>query len=153
MSIPLPRSAPRWPRPSRLLVLEGALIALLLVQAAPIATMLPLAAPSLPDALPATPPAARAPSLASWGDPFHRQEAAGDAAGGYRLFGIRLAGTGSVAYLGHDGLQRAYRIGDEVAPGLALAAVATDHVVLRGAGGNARLTLPRPGTAGTDTAP
>lgn len=118
--------------------------------------MLPLAAPALPSTPAAPPRAAQAPSLTRWGDPFHREWAATDATGtgGYQLFGIRLAGAASSAFLGREGTQRAYRTGDEIAPGLALAAVAADHVVLRGPGGDARLAMQlRASTILTDATP
>lgn len=64
-----------------------------------------------------------------------------------QLFGVR-ASQGSVpgsAILGPaDGEQRSFAVGDEVAPGVKLAAVHFDHVVL--ARGTARQTLHMPGS-------
>ena len=71
-------------------------------------------------------------------DPFFRNAA--PATGGtavtaldLTLYGISLneaAGTGSAIIAGADGVQASYGVGDEVAPGVRLAAVAFDHVTL-----------------------
>ncbi|WP_265587573.1 type II secretion system protein N [Sphingomicrobium arenosum] len=50
-----------------------------------------------------------------------------------QLFGTLLnrgAGTGSAIIAGEDGVQQSFAVGDEVSPGVRLAEVAFDHVVL-----------------------
>ncbi|MCJ7421069.1 type II secretion system protein N [Sphingomicrobium astaxanthinifaciens] len=60
------------------------------------------------------------------------------------LFGTLLnrgAGTGSAIIAGDDGEQQSYAVGDEVSPGVRLAEVAFDHVVLDRGGVRERLYL------------
>jgi general secretion pathway protein C len=98
-------------------------------------------------------------------DPFFRRgEAASElaSAGGGSgpanavLYGVRAGGRGSAILAVGGGAQQIYDVGDEVAPGLILAAVGSDHVIL--ARGGARLTLgfptPAAGAApATDVSP
>jgi general secretion pathway protein C len=71
-------------------------------------------------------------------DPFFRSGAADTATGNVTalnltLFGIRSnasSGGGSAIIAGEDGVQNSYAIGEEVAPGVTLDAVAFDHVIL-----------------------
>lgn len=108
-----------------------------------------IAAPN--GAVKARPVVSRAPTdlsiLASF-DAFGAQGAAGGvpAAASFRLFGVRAGGVGggSAIIAGPDGVQKSYLVGDTVADGLTLAAVAADHVEL--SRGGARITLSFPGT-------
>lgn len=63
---------------------------------------------------------------------------------GLRLFGLRAGGPGggSAIIAGADGIQRSYAVGEAVAPGVVLAGVGPDHVVL--ARGDARSVLSFP---------
>lgn len=84
-------------------------------------------------------------------DPFFRNgvadspSTAGGAEGpGLVLFGVRSGGGRGAAILaGSDGVQRSYRVGDEVAPGVTLKSVGFDHVVLVRGGVTRRLEFPR----------
>lgn len=61
---------------------------------------------------------------------------------GLVLHGVRVGGADSAAYLSTgDGPQGAYRIGDAVAPGLTLQAIAADHVMVRAGSALRRLPL------------
>lgn len=83
-------------------------------------------------------------------DPFFRpgamQQPASAPAMDLQLFGTR-AGEGSLlgsAILGSaDGEQKSYLVGDEVAPGVTLAAVLFDHVVLKRGGATQTLYMPQ----------
>ncbi|MCM8558205.1 type II secretion system protein N [Sphingomicrobium sediminis] len=82
-------------------------------------------------------------------DPFPQSAASAQAGEGVtdlelELFGIREnrgAGTGSAIIAGSDGEQVSYAVGEEVAPGVTLAAVAFDHVVLDRGGVRERLYI------------
>lgn len=68
-------------------------------------------------------------------DPFSARSSAtpGAAPDGFTLFGTRadLSGRGGSAIIGlPDGTQGAFSVGDEIQPGVTLAAVAPDHVIL-----------------------
>lgn len=81
------------------------------------------------------------------------------------LFGVRIddaTGGGSAILAGSDGLQRSVSVGEEVAPGVRLAAVAFDHVTLDRGGAREDLFLdqsagatatgtPAPGTTAAST--
>lgn len=131
--------------------LEAALLALLALQAARLLWLL----------LPASPigEAVQAVSGSSIGlptiDMFYRNDIPASApagASGYRLRGVRLdAHGGSAILVDAGGHQQAYKVGEQVAPGLVLERVGPGHVLLRGAGGLQRLELPAPG-AGTNPA-
>ncbi|WP_017173820.1 type II secretion system protein N, partial [Xanthomonas phaseoli] len=64
-------------------------------------------------------------------DVFYRS--ASDAnSDGIVLHGVRAGGTQAAAYLsGSDGRQGVYRVGDTVAPGVVVQAIAADHVLVR----------------------
>ena len=106
--------------------------------------------------------AAASPGIFAGFDPFHRGGAAvvvaasSDAANGLRLFGVRVTGGGGSAIIaGPDGRQAAFAIGDTVAPGTILQAVAADHVILESGGRRSNLFFPRPdpGATGAVSAP
>lgn len=88
-------------------------------------------------------------------DPFFRSNAQGPAAAtvtsaGLTLFGINLneaTGGGSAIIAGEDGIQTSYAVGDEIAPGLKLAGVAFDHVLLDRGGARESLFLDQSGEA------
>jgi general secretion pathway protein C len=83
-------------------------------------------------------------------DPFFRgQTAAAHASAastaGLQLFGVRQEGTsgnGSAIIGTPDGEQRSYVVGEEIVPGVKLAAVAFDYVTLDRGGGTERLAFP-----------
>lgn len=120
-------------------VAELALLALLAVQAARLIWALATPVGPVGEWRPATPAVAGLPAdaLASF-DPFFRLEA--PAAGPatitslqLTLFGTRIdeaQGGGSAILAGPDGVQRSVAVGEEVAPGVRLKAVAFDHVTL-----------------------
>ena len=101
------------------------------------------------------PPSARAALFASI-DPFNRASAAAQSAQAGTvtslalvLFGTRSTpgGEGSAIIAGQDGQQNVYRVGVEVAPGVTLAEVGFDHVVLSRGGTRELLYLDQSGTA------
>ncbi len=71
-------------------------------------------------------------------DPFYRTDAAAASAQNVTslnllLFGVRAnesSGGGSAIIAGEDGIQNSFAVGEEVAPGVTLDAVAFDHVIL-----------------------
>ena len=71
-------------------------------------------------------------------DPFYRTEAPSASAQNVTslnlvLFGVRAnesSGGGSAIIAGEDGIQNSFAVGEEVAPGVTLDAVAFDHVIL-----------------------
>jgi len=90
-------------------------------------------------------------------DPFFRGSVAAAAApaadsAAMKLFGVRVGRTASAIIAGADGRQAAYRIGEEVSPGVVLQAVAPDHVVLSANGRRTNLFFPVPNSA-SGTAP
>jgi general secretion pathway protein C len=121
---------------------------------------------------PVAPPDRSAPILASAGDkefpvfkeynPFlPRASAAASFAeateipGGLRLHGVRADGQGggSAIIAGQAQPQLVYRPGQEVAPGLVLAAIAADHVVLAQGKIRLRLALAVPSASGGSASP
>lgn len=94
-------------------------------------------------------------SLFSAFDPFFRSAnvAAGEATVtslGLTLFGINLneaTGGGSAIIAGEDGVQSSYAVGDEIAPGVTLAALAFDHVILERGGARESLFMDQSGDA------
>jgi general secretion pathway protein C len=61
---------------------------------------------------------------------------------GIVLHGVRAGGAQAAAYLsGSDGRQGAYRVGDTVASGVVVQAIAVDHVLLRAGGSVRRIAL------------
>lgn len=130
-------------------VLEGILVLLLAVQAARLAWMLFTPVGPL-GPVPAGVDPASVPPLAGL-DPF-RAGAGAEASTpsgveGWRLFGLRTGSDGGAAILGREGgPQRAYRPGEELAPGLVLEQVASGHVALRDGSIARRIDLPQAGT-------
>ncbi|WP_158675186.1 MULTISPECIES: type II secretion system protein N [unclassified Pseudoxanthomonas] len=149
MPRPLPNSLLRhWPA-----LAEAALVLVLLLQLARLLWLAFAPAPASAGAAPVA-VAAEAPALAGL-DPFfgNAPEAAGEA-GSWRLFGLRVAADGGSAILARDGgPQQAYRVGDALAPGVVLEAVAADHAVLLDAGVRRRLELPAVQGAGPGGGP
>lgn len=104
-----------------------------------------------PPALPANVATAgsQPPAAIPVADLFYRRSgtaaaAAGDA-GGLSLHGIRGGANASAILSGDDGVQRAWPVGSEPLPGVRLAQVGADHVVLERNGSPLRLALaPRP---------
>lgn len=135
--------------------LEVALVLLLAAQAARLLwiALTPLGPIGTASAAPA-PPADSPLSLS--GDPFFPSARSGRApasAHGYRLFGVRRSGNGGSAILaGSDGAQGAFRVGDEIAEGVVLQAVGSDHAVLRAGGSDQRIALQETATARTSSA-
>ncbi len=102
-----------------------------------------------PRAAEVMPASARAALFASF-DPFFRSPAAANEGNGnvtslqLTLFGIRAnesSGSGSAIIAGQDGVQNSYAVGEEVAPGVTLEAVAFDHVILNHNGAKETLYL------------
>jgi general secretion pathway protein C len=138
----LPRDVYFW--------LKALLLALVAVQLARLvwALLTPLGPlgqwlPPVPAALPL---AARTALLTSF-DPFAgavpapAQPAAAPVTG-FTLFGTRLGASGSAVIAGADGVQNSYGIGEEIAPGVRLAAVGFDFVMLDSGGQQQRLAMP-----------
>jgi general secretion pathway protein C len=70
------------------------------------------------------------------------------------LFGVNVneaAGSGSAIIAGPDGVQSSFAIGDEVQPGVKLAAVAFDHVVLDRGGARETLFIDQSGSTAAAT--
>jgi general secretion pathway protein C len=96
--------------------------------------------------------------FAPWGGGESRDVAA--AIAGARLIGVRVAAdpvrSGAVIAM-PDGAQRAFAVGQEIAPGVRLAAIDLDHVVLAAADAEHRLVLEgystRPGATMIASAP
>ncbi|MDO9370947.1 MAG: type II secretion system protein N [Sphingopyxis sp.] len=94
-------------------------------------------------------------ALLSGFDPFFRSASQGPASAtvtalGLTLFGINLneaTGGGSAIIAGEDGVQTSYAVGDEIAPGVKLAGVAFDHVLLDRGGARESLFLDQSGEA------
>lgn len=164
-AVRLPRALPSWLRagrrhpreiwPTLLVGLLGALLVwqcvrLLWVLLTPLS---PLGAWQ-PQAAVIASPAERRALFASL-DPFFRGNAQGPASAtvtsaGLTLFGINLneaTGGGSAIIAGEDGIQNSYAVGDEIAPGLKLAGVAFDHVLLDRGGARESLFLDQSGAA------
>lgn len=84
-------------------------------------------------------------------DPFYRVSGAGAARGPVvvtalqvKLYGIRMdsaQGRGAAIIAGPDGVQKSVSVGEEVAPGVTLKAVAFDHVTLDRGGASEDLFL------------
>ncbi|NZA26607.1 type II secretion system protein C [Luteimonas sp. SJ-92] len=141
-------------RDDRSAVLRGALeIALVLLLAAQATRLIwialtPLGPIGTASAAPAAPVDT---SLSLSGDPFFPSAHSGRAQAsvhGYRLFGVRQGRNGGSAILaGSDGAQGAFRVGDEIADGVVLQAVGSDHAVLRAGGSDQRIALQGAGDA------
>ncbi len=164
-AVRLPRALPSWLRvggrsahPIWPQLLVGLLGALLIAQAVRLLWVLitpvsPLGAWQPQTAAIASPAERRA--LFASLDPFFRGAAQGPAtatvtSAGLTLFGINLneaTGGGSAIIAGEDGVQTSYAVGDEIAPGLKLAGVAFDHVLLDRGGARESLFLDQSGAA------
>lgn len=102
----------------------------------------------LPPAPSALPPAAQLALLSTF-DPFTAASVASATAvaapvTGLTLFGTRMSmgrAPASAIIGGADGIQTSYLVGEEVAPGLRLASVGFDFVLLEGSGGEQRLAM------------
>lgn len=122
---------------------EVAMVVLLAVQAARLAWLLLPPAPlgSMPATEAGRAMAVRPDFLAI--DAFYpatSTAAAVSDASGLRLFAVRPAAAGGSAILAErDGPQRSHAVGEDVAPGVRLAEVHADHVVLDGSGGRSEL--------------
>lgn len=132
-------------------VAEGLLIAVLAVQGARavwavVTPVAPLGAWDVPVAPPSAPP------LPAGFDAFNRNAqpaAATVTALGLTLVGTRVdtvSGRGS-AIIGSGGVEQSYAVGDEIAPGVTLAAVAFDSVTLDRGGAREMLYLDQSATA------
>lgn len=161
----LPRAFPAWlragrrsPRALAPTLLVGLLGALLVLQAvrllwALIVPLAPLGAWQPQTAAIASPAERRA--LFAGFDPFFRTAAQGPASAtvtalGLTLHGVNIneaTGGGSAIIAGEDGVQASYAVGDEIAPGVTLAGVAFDHVVLDRGGARESLFLDQSGEA------
>ena len=164
-AVRLPRALPAWlragkrsPREIWPQLLVGLLGALLIWQCVRLLWTLltplsPLGAWQPQAAVIASPAERRA--LFSSFDPFFRGNAQGPASttvtsAGLTLFGINLneaTGGGSAIIAGEDGIQTSYAVGDEIAPGLKLAGIAFDHVLLDRGGARESLFLDQSGEA------
>lgn len=88
-------------------------------------------------------------------DPFFRGAAQGPASAtvtalGLTLYGVNIneaTGGGSAIIGGEDRVQTSYAVGDEIAPGVRLAGVAFDHVLLDRGGASESLFLDQSGEA------
>jgi len=136
------------------LALEAVLAAALGVAVARLAWI--ALTPQGPFGTPQGPAAAAGPadlSILTRFDPFSRAAPAAQpnaAAGfGLRLFGVRSGSAGASAIIaGPDGRQQVFAVGEEVAPGVVLQAVAEDHVSLKSPAGLSTLTFPAPTPSG-----
>ena len=164
-AVRLPRALPSWlrvrkrnPREIGPHLLVGLLGALLIWQGVRLLWTLvtplsPLGAWQPQTAVIASPAERRA--LFTSLDPSSRGQVQGPAAAtvtsaGLTLFGINLneaTGGGSAIIAGEDGVQTSYAVGDEIAPGLKLAGVAFDHVLLDRGGARESLFLDQSGAA------
>lgn len=158
-AVRLPRALPAWlrggkrgPREIWPVLLVGLLGALLIWQCVRLLWTLltplsPLGAWQ-PQAAVIASPAERRALFASL-DPFFRTNVQGPASAtvtalGLTLFGINIneaTGSGSAIIAGEDGVQNSYAVGDEIAPGVKLAGVAFDHVLLDRGGARESLFL------------
>ncbi|WP_447764637.1 type II secretion system protein N [Sphingopyxis panaciterrae] len=164
-AVRLPRGLPAWlrtgkraPRDIWPLLLAATLGALLIWQLVRllwtlIVPLSPLGAWQPQAAVIASPAERRA--LFAGLDPFFRTAPQGPASAtvtalGLTLFGINIneaTGGGSAIIAGEDGVQNSYAVGDEIAPGVTLAGVAFDHVLLDRGGARESLFLDQSGEA------
>lgn len=151
----LPRDVYFW--------VKALLLALIAIQLARLVWTLAIPVGPLGRWLPPTPaalPQAAQAALLSSFDPFARAGAVAGAAApavdtsGYKLFGTRMAAAGvpgSAIIAGSDGVQNSLEVGDEVGPGVRLAAVGFDFVMLTS--GNAQQKLLMEGAEGEAAVP
>lgn len=141
----------RRPAPG-LILLEMALAALLAVQG--VRLFWAVLVPAGPFGAVTPPPVVKADfTILSRFDPFFRglsEGAASANAGGLVLYGVRTMADGKgAAILGRsDGAQEAFTVGQAVTPGVILAAVGDDHVVITRGGMRTRIAFqpPAPGS-------
>ena len=170
-AVRLPRALPLWlrvrrrnPREIWPALLVGLLAALLIWQCVRLLWTLltplsPLGAWQPQAAVIASPAERRA--LFTSLDPFFRTNVQGPASAtvtalGLTLFGINIneaTGSGSAIIAGEDGVQNSYAVGDEIAPGVKLAGVAFDHVLLDRGGARESLFLDQSGDAAAVATP
>lgn len=133
--------------------LEVVLVALLAVQAARLVWTLAEPAGGLGQAPAARTQVAKPADLSVFTrfDPFFRVADASAATtraegGSLQLFGVRSDGRGGGSAIlgGPDGRQGSFAVGETVAPGVVLRAVAADHVILARGGGVQRLVFTAP---------
>lgn len=129
-------------------VLEVLLVVVLAVQAARLVWIIFAPAPPPPYAAAAESFVAAAdPAILTRANPFAgTSRAPGQTANvssdGLKLFGVRTGAGGGSAIIGPPGgPQGSYAVGDEVAPGVVLSSVETDHVMLSRNGALSRLAL------------
>lgn len=140
---------------------ELALLALLAVQCARLLWVVVTPIAPLGAWRPVEPTTIGAPGdILSGFDPFFRisgrQGPAAVTSLDVKLFGIRIdeaMGRGSAIVAGADGVQRSVSVGEEVAPGVRLKAVAFDHVTLDRGGASEDLFLDQSGGAPAAPAP
>lgn len=156
MAMLMPGPAIRRPRAALSGLVIGLLGALLIGQGvrllwALVVPLSPLGAWQ-PQAAAIVPPAQRRALFASF-DPFFRGDGQGPGratvtALGLTLHGVRIneaTGGGSAIIAGEDGVQTSHAVGDAVAPGVVLAGVAFDHVLLDRDGARETLFLDQSG--------
>jgi general secretion pathway protein C len=149
--------------------LEVVLVVLLALQAARLIWSLaePRGAVGASQTLTARPSGATDLSILQRFDPFFRVAApvagadGGSSQGDLQLYGVRSDGRGGGSAIigGPDGRQGSFVVGEEVAPGVILRAVAADHVTLARGGASRRLDFaepsstppPMPASAGVGT--
>ncbi|MBL8549278.1 MAG: hypothetical protein JNJ73_04790 [Hyphomonadaceae bacterium] len=82
--------------------------------------------------------------FAPWADTGARSEALSALAPNLRLVGVRTApdpARGGAVFVLPSGEQRAFRVGQEIAPGVRLASIGADHVVLAADNAQTRVAL------------
>lgn len=133
------RLAHRWPKwPMAVAATLGALLIVQIIRLIWVLVMplSPLGSWTPPRA--AIVPMAERPALFAAFDPFFRSASAGGGQAvvtslGLTLFGTNMneaTGGGSAIIAGEDGIQSSFSVGEEIVPGVRLAAVAFDHVLL-----------------------
>jgi general secretion pathway protein C len=136
---------------------EILLVALLGIQAARLVWV--VATPPGPLGVPSITPSVSASDLValSRSNPFAGKASPTEdhSGGALRLVGVRADGEGGGAafFSVEDGRHRVYAVGEEIAPGTKLKAVAGDHVVLLRAGGEVRVSLTPVAAAGAPVIP
>ena len=152
----------RLPRPTIFTALELALLALIAVQAARLVWALVTPLGPLGDWRPASTLNALPAAGGALGDfdPFFRLSAGGAPAVvtalNLQLYGVRedrATGRGSAIIGLPDGTQRSFAVGEEVMPGVTLAAVGFDNVTINRAGAMEQIFLDQSQPAATAGAP
>ena len=135
--------------PNSLMLLEAALVIALAVQAVRLFWMMVTPAGAFGPAPVSAPVPVRADvAILARFDPFFRGVPDGGAsvgAGGFTLFGVRMAANRSTAILATpDGRQDSFALGQSIAPGVVLSAVERDHVILTRGGMRVRVAFQTP---------